>query len=118
MLVLVVEMVSVLVVKGSPYWGWRRFAHFASPQSPLCASQKEVAERDGVGEGGADPAEHWWPPQSGKPGEQPPAGYSEPLLVHLGDGGINLKRRHFHIFYNMKSTMISPHLRKGCFQRL
>lgn len=31
---------------------------------------------------------------------------------------INLKRRHFHIFYNMKSTMISPHLRKGCFQRL
>ena len=65
-----------------------------------------------------DPAENWWPPQPGKPGEQPPAGYSEPLLVHLGDGGINLKRRHFHIFYNMKSTMISPHLRKGCFQRL
>ena len=31
---------------------------------------------------------------------------------------INLKRGHFHIFYNMKSTMISPHLRKGCFQRL
>ena len=64
-LVLVMEVVSVLVVKGSPYWGWRRFAHFASPRSSLCASKKEVAERDGVGEGGEDPAEHWWPPQPG-----------------------------------------------------
>ena len=85
MLVLVMEVVSVLVVKGSPYWGWRRFAHFASPRSSLCASQKEVAERDGVGEGGEDPAEHWWPPQPGKPGGQLPADCGGLLLQrHVG----------------------------------
>ena len=41
-----------------------------------------------------DPAEHWWLPQPGKPGEQLPTGCGEPLLVHLGDGGdVQVTRR-------------------------
>ena len=62
-------------------------AHPASPSSSLCASQKQVAERDGIGVGGEDQAEHWWPPKPGKPGGQLPADCSEPLLEHHGGGG-------------------------------
>ena len=61
--------------------------HLASPQSSLSASQKQVAERDGAGEDGEDPAEHWWPPQPGKPGGQLPADCGGPLLEHHGGGG-------------------------------
>ena len=64
-------------------------AHQASPQSSLGASQKQVGERDGVGEGGegeGGPAEHWWLPQPRKPGEQLLAGCGEPSLLRHGDG--------------------------------
>ena len=42
----------------------------------------------GGGEGDREePAEHWWPPQPGKPGEQLLAGCGGLLLVHRGDDG-------------------------------
>ena len=66
--------------------------HLASPRSSLSASQKQVAERDGAGEDGEDPAEHWWPPQPGKPGRQLPADCCGPLLEHHG-GGVHVSRK-------------------------
>ena len=68
----------------------------ASPLTSPCVSQKQKTVMEGGGESDEekDPAEHWWPPQPGKPGEQLPAGYGEPLLVHLGDGGdVQVTRR-------------------------
>ena len=63
----------------------------ASPASPLTSlgvSQKQEAGREGCGEGDReDPAEHWWPPQPGKPGEQLLAGCGGLSLVHHGDDG-------------------------------
>ena len=63
----------------------------ASPASQLTSldvSQMQEAMREGDGEGDREePAEHWWLPQPGKPGEQLPAGCGEPLLVHHGDDG-------------------------------
>ncbi len=44
-------------------------------------------ERDGDGEDGEDPAEHWWLPQPGKPGEQLLLLEIEPLLLVLGGEG-------------------------------
>ena len=64
-------------------------AHPASPRSSLGASQKQVAERDGVGEDGGDPAEHWWLLQPGKPGEQLLAGCGEHSLWRHGGGGVD-----------------------------
>ena len=61
--------------------------HPASLRSSLGASQKQVVERDGDGEDGEDPAEHWWLPQPGKPGEQLPAGCGGLLLEHCDAGG-------------------------------
>ena len=44
---------------------------------------------EGGGEGEEDlPAEHWWLPQPGRPGEQLPAGFGGPSLVHHGDDGV------------------------------
>ena len=60
----------------------------ASPLTSLVASQKQEAGREGGGEGEEDlPAEHWWLPQPGKPGEQLPAGCGGLLLEHCGAGG-------------------------------
>ena len=60
----------------------------ASPMTSLAVSQKQEAGREGGGEGdGEDPAEHWWPPQPEKPGEQLLAGYDGLSLVHHGDDG-------------------------------
>ena len=66
----------------------------ASPAFPLTSlyvSQKQKAEREAVGEvdGEEDlPVEHWWLPQPGRPGEQLPAGFGGPSLVHHGDDGV------------------------------
>ena len=61
----------------------------ASPLTSLVASQKQEAGREGGGEGEEDlPAEHWWLPQPGRPGEQLPAGFGGPSLVHHGDVGV------------------------------
>ena len=57
------------------------------PLTSPCVSQKQKAVKEGGGESDEekDPAEHWWPPQPGKPGEH---------LVHLGDGGnVQVTRR-------------------------
>ena len=59
----------------------------ASPLTSLGASQKQVAERDGVGEDGDLPAEHQWLPQPVKPGGQQPADCGGPSLEHHGDDG-------------------------------
>ena len=50
----------------------------------------QEAGREGGGEGDGEehhPAEHWWPPQPGKPGEQLPAGCGGLSLGHHGDDG-------------------------------
>ena len=63
----------------------------ASPLTSLVASQKQEAGREVCGEGVEDlPAEHWWwwLPQPGRPGEQQPAGFGGPSLVHHGDDGV------------------------------
>ena len=63
----------------------------ASPASQLTSldvSQMQEAVRKGDGEGNREePAEHWWPPQPEKPGEQLLAGFDGLLLVHHGDDG-------------------------------
>ncbi len=49
-------------------------------------SKMQEAGMEGCGEGDLDhPAEHWWLPLPGKPGEQLPAGYDGLSLVHHGD---------------------------------
>ena len=64
-------------------------ACLASPLTSLVASQKQEAGREGGGEGEEDlPAKHWWLPQPGRPGEQQPAGFGGPSLVHHGDDGV------------------------------
>ena len=50
-------------------------ASSASPVTSLGASQRQKAEREGVGKGDGEedlPAERWWLPQPGKPGVQLP----------------------------------------------
>ena len=63
----------------------------ASPASQLTSldvSQMQEAVREGDGEGDREePAEHWWPPQPGKPGGQLPADCGGALLEHHGGGG-------------------------------
>ena len=70
----------------------------ASPACPLTSlgvSQMQEAGREGCGEGdGEEPAEHWKPPQPGKPGEQLLAGCGGLSLEHHGDdGGAQVLRR-------------------------
>ena len=60
----------------------------ASPMTSLAVYQKQEAGREGGGEGdGEDPAEHWWPPQPEKPGEQLLSDCDGLSLVHHGDDG-------------------------------
>ena len=60
----------------------------ASPLTSLVASQKQKAGREGCGEGDMEePAEHWWPPEQGKPDGLLLAVDGEPLQQHRGDGG-------------------------------
>ena len=68
--------------------------HLASPRSSLSASQKQVAERDGAGEDGEDPAVVVVA-LPGRPGEPLPALCAWPQLpvhdgVDGGDGGVLL----------------------------
>ena len=65
-------------------------ASSAAPVISLGASQRQKAEREGVGEGDGEedlPAERWWLPQPGKPDEQLPAGCGGLLLEHCDAGG-------------------------------
>ena len=72
-------------------------ASSASPVTSLGASQRQKAEREGVGKGDGEedlPAERWWLPQPGKPGVQLPAGCGGPSLVHHGgDGDAQVSRK-------------------------
>ena len=60
------------------------------PLTSPCVSQKQKTVMEGGGESDEekDPAEHWWLPQPGRPGEQLPAGFGGPSLVHHGDDGV------------------------------
>ena len=70
-------------------------ASSASPVTSLGASQRQKAEREGVGKGDGEedlPAERWWLPQPGKPGVQLSVGCGGPSLVHQSISSLNNMR--------------------------